>query len=335
LNNQSIYEVAWEFGCDMSNRYDETWHRLREWTNSQASSERLAAQILLQEGYKDLDPSHPLGGKDGKKDAFCRKDNQQWIMAVYFPRGQKSFEEIKSKFLHDIEGVKVNTADALVFVTNQELRLAERQELKTIAGNIPVELFHVERITTILDQPKMHDVRKQFLQIDFREKEEATSVLDLLRLDIQSDCKLLQQLVDHDENHYLAEKWQSCLRKNRSIWQDISSRKLLTQCINDELMRYIQDFYEKLDSIEEKCQELLELKSRYQPLEAKPKLGNGILGFDRIPQPAWTEKYFTEKDAIALLNSKKRNARNFKSVKDEIQTTLDLGHQIFEQLSLQ
>ena len=109
----------------MTYRWDETWHRLREWTNGQAPSERLAAQILLHEDYKNLDPSHPLGGKDGGKDAVCQKGDQKWLMAVYFPRGQQDFKEIEKKFLDDLKGVKTNTADALAFVTNQELRLAE------------------------------------------------------------------------------------------------------------------------------------------------------------------------------------------------------------------
>jgi hypothetical protein len=51
-------------------RYDETWHRLREWTKGPSVSERLAAQILLHEGFVDLDPSHPLGGRDGGKDVY-------------------------------------------------------------------------------------------------------------------------------------------------------------------------------------------------------------------------------------------------------------------------
>ena len=55
----------------MPSRWDETWHRLRDWTNGQAPSERLAAQILLSVGYTGLDPSHPLGGKDGMKDAVA------------------------------------------------------------------------------------------------------------------------------------------------------------------------------------------------------------------------------------------------------------------------
>ncbi|MFN6496464.1 MAG: glycine-rich domain-containing protein [Nostoc sp. DedQUE01] len=153
----------------MTNRWDETWHRLREWTNGQAPSERLAAQILLYEGYKGLEPSHPLGGKDGTKDAVCQKDGQHWLMAVYFPRGQQNFKEIKKKFINDIRGVKSNKAEALAFVTNQELRLAQRQALQKAAGTIPTELFHLERITAILDTPEMFYVRKQFLGIDYDE----------------------------------------------------------------------------------------------------------------------------------------------------------------------
>lgn len=164
----------------MTNRWDETWHRLREWTNGQARSERLAAQILLHEGYNSLDPSHPLGGKDGGKDAVCQKEGQKWLMAVYFPRGQRDFNEIEKNFLNDLNGVNSNQADALAFVTNQELRLAERESLEKAAG-IPIQLFHLERITTILDRPEMISVRKQFLGIDFTE--------EVLRQEVQSIIK--------------------------------------------------------------------------------------------------------------------------------------------------
>ncbi len=71
--------VASLLGCDMNDRSDETWHRLREWTNGQPASERLAAQILLHERYTELDPSHPLGGPDGAKDALVQKDGERWI----------------------------------------------------------------------------------------------------------------------------------------------------------------------------------------------------------------------------------------------------------------
>ncbi|WP_157033869.1 hypothetical protein [Belnapia moabensis] len=71
-------------------RYDDTWHRLREWTKGQAPSERLAAQILAHEGFTDLDPSHPLGGKDGGKDAMATKNGVQFAMAVYFHGANKA-----------------------------------------------------------------------------------------------------------------------------------------------------------------------------------------------------------------------------------------------------
>lgn len=147
-------------------RCDETWHRLREWTNGQAPSERLAAQILINEKFSDVDPSHPLGGKDGKKDALCARDGKRWVLAVYFPRGQQSFGAIKKKFLSDLEGVKENGADALAFVTNQELSLGERKELTQAAAPTGVELYHLERLTIILDAPGMAEIRQQFLNID-------------------------------------------------------------------------------------------------------------------------------------------------------------------------
>jgi hypothetical protein len=146
------------------NRWDETWHRLREWTSGQGPSERLAAQVLLAEGFESLDPSHPLGGKDAGKDALVRKDGTPWIMAVYFPRGQQSFAAIRKKLVDDGKGAAANEADGIVFVTNQELTLSERKTLSE-AVNTPLEIYHLERVTAILDQPLMYGVRAQFLNI--------------------------------------------------------------------------------------------------------------------------------------------------------------------------
>ncbi|MDP3278242.1 MAG: hypothetical protein Q8Q09_23850 [Deltaproteobacteria bacterium] len=147
-------------------RWDETWHRLLEWTNGSAPSERLAAQVLLSEGYRDLDPSHPLGGPDGARDATCTKDGDAWVMAVYFPRGREAFAVIRKKFMSDFSGVAANGADGFAFVTNQELALGERELLRQSVAPVPVELYHLERITAILDKPSMASVRKQFLQIE-------------------------------------------------------------------------------------------------------------------------------------------------------------------------
>jgi hypothetical protein len=146
-------------------RYDETWHRLREWTKGQTPSERLAAQILIHEGFSDLDPSHPLGGKDGGKDAIASKEGMRFAMAVYFPRGQQIFKDIKAKFEGDLAGARRNSAEGIAFITNQEFRLSEREDIETLAAPTITELYHLERITTILDAPAMAKVREQFLDI--------------------------------------------------------------------------------------------------------------------------------------------------------------------------
>ena len=87
-------------------------------------------------------------------------------MAVYFPRGQKSFKEIRTKFENDLSGVLNNGATGIAFVTNQEISLAERAKLKKLAGTVELDLFHLERITASLDTPSMAAIRLQFLQID-------------------------------------------------------------------------------------------------------------------------------------------------------------------------
>lgn len=149
-------------------RIDETWQRLLRWTMGQAPSERLAAQILAHEGYEDIDPSHPLGGKDGGRDATCTKDGAAYIMAVYFPRDQQEFKEIEAKFSDDLAKAAAYDPAGFAFVTNQELRLAERKKLCELgeAKSITVELFHLERIAGILDRPPMSQIRKQYLDID-------------------------------------------------------------------------------------------------------------------------------------------------------------------------
>jgi hypothetical protein len=148
-------------------RFDETWHLLLEWTIGQTPSERMAALILDEEGFESIDPAHPLGGKDGGADALIQKNGEPWVMAVYFPRGQQSISEITDKLTSDVEKAKSKTPTpvGVAFVTNQELRLAEREALGRVGGDTKVELYHLERVTTVLDRPHMAGVREQFLGI--------------------------------------------------------------------------------------------------------------------------------------------------------------------------
>jgi hypothetical protein len=118
-------------------RFDETRHLLLEWTMEQAPSERMAALILDEEGFESIDPAHPLGGRDGGADALVQKDGEPWVMAVYFPRGQQSIKEITDKLTSDVEKAKSKKPKpvGVAFVTNQELRLAEREELGKVVGD--------------------------------------------------------------------------------------------------------------------------------------------------------------------------------------------------------
>lgn len=151
---------------------DETWNRLLNWTKGQKPSERLSAHILASEGFKSIDPSHPLGGKDGIKDIIALKDNIQWIAACYFPRGQKTFKVIKDKFTKDFRAIEINHVNAFVFVTNQELRLSERKILVEFGKPFKIEIFHLERITHILDTPKNYGLRLEYLDIELTKEEQ-------------------------------------------------------------------------------------------------------------------------------------------------------------------
>jgi hypothetical protein len=150
----------------------ETISRLREWGRDQAASERLGAHLLRMEGFKSVDPSHSLGGPDGLKDVVCEKDSKKWIGAAYFPRGQQPFGLTKGKFQNDLAGVAANGAAGLAFVTNQELRLAERQELEQLAAPAEIELLHLERVGSILDSPACYGIRLEFLDIEMTRDEQ-------------------------------------------------------------------------------------------------------------------------------------------------------------------
>ncbi len=152
----------------------ETRARLLSWDQGQAASEGLAAHVLLLEGYRDIDPSHPRGGPDGGKDLGCSRDGQPWIGAAFFPQRIVPFSKIKAKFLSDLASAASHTASGVAFVTNQELSLGEREELLKCACDTEVDLFHHERIAILLDSSRGWGLRLEYLDIDV-EKEELVS----------------------------------------------------------------------------------------------------------------------------------------------------------------
>jgi hypothetical protein len=149
----------------------ETWSRLLEWSKGSAAAERLAGHILRAEGFRDVDPSHPLGGPDKLTDIFCQRDSTKWRVAAYFPRGQKDFGKVKTKFDTDLLSSGSEPTAGFIFVTNQELRKAERTKLTR--GRL-VELYHLERIASILDSPPLYGTRLEFLDIEMTKEEQVS-----------------------------------------------------------------------------------------------------------------------------------------------------------------
>lgn len=154
----------------------ETWHRLLEWDKGQSESERLAARLLEAQGYNGVDPSHPLGGRDGGKDIGCKRDGQTYVVAVYFPRGQHSNAQIVKKFEGDLAKVKSLNDMGMVFFTNQELRLAEREQLEKLAAPLILDIYHLERIASCLDSPSGYGLRLEFLSIEMTKEEQISFI---------------------------------------------------------------------------------------------------------------------------------------------------------------
>jgi hypothetical protein len=152
---------------------DETLNRLLNWSDAQKASERLASHILSSEGFKSIDPSHPSGGPDGSKDILCKKNRLLWVGACYFPNGQKPFRDIQEKFLHDAKIIsRDKTIKGFIFVTNQKLTLGEREKLKKSIKIHNIEIFHLERITHILNKPENYGIRLEFLDLEMNKEEQ-------------------------------------------------------------------------------------------------------------------------------------------------------------------
>lgn len=148
-----------------SHRPDETYHRLLFWTYGSGLAERLSGHLLYAEGYRSIDPSHPLGGPDQGADAMCLKDGNKWVMASYFPWGQDPFPDIMAKFKSDVEAARHRQPFGVAFVTNQKITNGQREKLRKAAGSIAVDVLHLERNVHLLDSPAMSQIREQYIYI--------------------------------------------------------------------------------------------------------------------------------------------------------------------------
>ena len=155
---------------------------LENWRHGQVSAERMCLQLLSIEGFKELDPQCPLGGRDGRKDILCTKDGSKYVAAAYFPTKKVTkFKDLEDKFLHDLEGVKTNMVDGIVFLTGQKITPAQRKDLSEAAAKAGAKdiLYHQERMVGLLDGPLGFAARLEFLKIPMRPEEQMAFVLAL------------------------------------------------------------------------------------------------------------------------------------------------------------
>lgn len=145
---------------------------LRDWRYGQTQSERLCAALLHIEGFTSIDPQCPLGGPDGRKDIICYKNDVRVVAASYFPSTRQEFRAIREKFRNDYEGVEINDARGFAFFVNQPVSPAERAELSQEADVELLEIFHLERITALLDSPRGYGPRLEYLRVVMNEAEQ-------------------------------------------------------------------------------------------------------------------------------------------------------------------
>lgn len=181
----------------------ETWQRLLNWDKGSSPAERLSGQIIRAEGFSSIDPSHPLGGPDGLKDILCIRDSIKYFVAAYFPRGQQRFAQIKAKFINDIKCLELETSNGFVFVTNQEVKLRERDALTLDAGVSNVEIYHLERISSILNFPTCYGIRLEFLDIEMS-KEEQLSFMALQQVvltELQDSFAKISRILEREQEN--------------------------------------------------------------------------------------------------------------------------------------
>lgn len=167
---------------------------LRDWRFGQTLAERLAAALLQLEGYRDVDPQHPLGGPDGLKDVLCRRNGVRWVAAAYFPTTPVTFSAIKKKFGEDVRGVAANGASGFAFFVNQRLSDTERKKLKATSPAPHNQIYHVERMVHLLNSARGAGLRREYLGIEMT-TEETWAFQSAMNADVERRLEFLHGAV--------------------------------------------------------------------------------------------------------------------------------------------
>lgn len=203
-----------------------TRNALINWGNGATEGEYLAADVLIIEDYKSVDPSHPQGGPDRKKDLKCCKAGLVFIGACYFPPDstQKKFADLKKKFSGDVQGVKKHKADGFLFLTNMKVSLGERKALEKIAkkAGAVCSIYHLERLRGILDGPLGMAAREKYLGIQMTKTQQtahlrATKVQAVASMDQQiKRAKQVVKQMKEEKKDFLSQLKKAMLQGAKS-----------------------------------------------------------------------------------------------------------------------
>jgi fido (protein-threonine AMPylation protein) len=145
------------------------------WDKQSTAAERMCADILRLEGFLNVDPQSPLGGRDGGKDILCDKDDMAFVAACHFSNSDLSFTATKKKFGTDLTAALGRKRDGFIFMTNQQLTPGERTTLEEIARKKGQRclIHHREYLRVVLDSPKGYGLRLRHLGISLTADEQA------------------------------------------------------------------------------------------------------------------------------------------------------------------
>ena len=128
--------------------------------DNQHDFERLAADILNKEGYKDVEPMAPGGGSDGGQDIKFKDGEEQGFAFVTLRK------DIKTKFNEDLAKLKSDAGLIALFCKLNVTPVMKREFTKSsLEKSYRIQFYDLERLRSLLDS-NMKDLRRKYLQID-------------------------------------------------------------------------------------------------------------------------------------------------------------------------
>lgn len=133
---------------------------LRMWPFGVLQSEIFVNAFLSYVGYPRLVNVAPLGGRDDGRDLQSLDGILR--VACYFPiKEYRPYEDIKRKYLSDLNKAERAKAQKFSFVTGQVLQLAEKETLLGLSYTRQTEIFGCSDILNIVSAPGAAHLRAE------------------------------------------------------------------------------------------------------------------------------------------------------------------------------